>query len=157
MKDKPDGKAPAAEIPSTSQDGHAVNPGGANQLYGIETDTGAGYSSPELAFMTAHVTDMARLLAEGVYTKEELSDMIHGEWTRQASLGRVNLMDIIRLRMAGSIGLDGRGREDGVRVATMSGGGLMAKARSLMSRMFGSGTPSGADAPPPTDGRGFNG
>ena len=128
----------------------ATNPGGMNHAIGIEKDTGSGYAASELAFMTAHVDDMRRLLAESVLTAEDIDNLVHQDATEQASFGRIDVTRLLKLRFGGSQGKDGRGRKDGVQVATMSAGGMMAKAKGFWGKLMGGG--GSADVPPEVNG-----
>ena len=122
------------------------NPGGNNTAFALDNPMQSGYTPPEREFMTAHTDNMARLAAEGVYTEHDRWVWVHGEATRQQLFGRINVMDLIKLKSALSIGVGGRGRDDAVRVAIGGGGGMMARARGIMSKLFGSG--AGAIEPP---------
>ena len=131
----------------------ATNPSGMGTVIGIEKDHSTPYQPAERAFLEAHIDDMARLLAEGRQSAEDIDNIIHQEATDMAALGHINVTQLMKLKLAAKIGEGGKAREEGVRVATMSASGFMQKARSFWGKMVGGG--GSADVPPEVSG-GFN-
>ena len=132
--------------PSAGQDGARPGfPPGATEFFGVdEMDGGRSAPSPSREFMTAHTDNMARLLAESVLSPDDVADLVQLEADEQSTWGYVSMTSIAKLRIAASIGLGGRGREDGVKVETMGMNSMMSRAKGWMGRVFGAG---GGDPP----------
>ena len=144
---------PSMEVsdPSAEQgNGHAVYPSGANEVYGIDDmDRGKNEVVPSREFMTAHTDDMQRLLAESVLKPEDVDLIVLLEADAQSTWGFVSDTCLAKIRLAGSIGIDGRGREDGVKVETMGMRSMMARGKGWLGKMFGIGGGGGEQPPGP--------
>ena len=124
-----------------SSNGHREFPSGNAGLYGVDDmDKGFGANTPPSRdFMTAHTADMGRLLAEAVLTEDDIYNLKMQEYANQRRLGFVDLTMIWALGAAASIGKNGRGREDGVKVETLGARNFLARAKSGMGKLFGMG------------------
>ena len=142
---------PTMEVQASPEQPHNGNvkmyPPGTAGLFGVEDTAGGGASvSPAREFMTAHTDNMQRLLAESVLSEDLINDLILLEADEQSSWGYVNMSSIAKMRVACTIGKEGRGRKDGVNVETVGVRSAIAKAQGLGSRLFGMG---GGESPPP--------
>ena len=146
-----------APEPSTNGhqgNGHATYPPGVGSVLVDEGDRG-GQNRPEyLDFMTAHTENMARLLAESVLDEDLLEQYIMVMEDDQQKWGFVSMPSIIKAKIAGTIGLKARGREDAVKVATAPGA-TMRKASNWARKIFGMGGGSQAPGGTPTGDMGY--
>ena len=138
-----------------SPNGHANFPAGNAQLYGVDGEKNKGFGQPDhLYFMKAHPENMANLLAEAVVTQDELELYVNLMTLDQAPWGYKSIPSVMKTRLVGSIGMDGRGRKDAVQVATgpMS---IMKKGQSIAAKLFGRSGGSPPGAPTPTGEMGY--
>ncbi len=133
------------------QNGHATMPPGAGTVFAVDGEKGGGSGQPEYRdWMTAHTFDPSRLLAEANLTPDMLEDYIDVMEDDQAEWGYVSVNSLMKTRVAGSIGLGGKGRNDAKEVA-ISPQSVMKRAQSWAKNLFGArgaespGSPSGQD------------
>src|SRR3990172_636080 len=128
----------AQEVDSPSPNGHATYPSGVGAVLADEGERGRQGQPEYRDFMTAHTDNMARLLAEAVLDEDLLEQYLLVMEHDQQIWGYVSMPSIIKAKVAGTIGLKARGREDAVRVATAPGA-MMRRAAGFARRMFGMG------------------
>ena len=128
----------AQEVDSPSPNGHATYPSGVGAVLTDEGERGRQGQPEYRDFMTAHTDNMARLLAEAVLDEDLLEQYLLVMENDQQVWGYVSMPSIIKAKVAGTIGLKARGREDAVRVATAPGA-MMRRAAGFARRMFGMG------------------
>ncbi len=151
MEQKPDPMPDLTAQPPDGQNGHATMPPGAGTIFGVDGESRGGSGQPEYRdFMTAHTYDPARLLAEAYLTPDLLEDYVDVMEDDMAEGGYVSVNALMKTRVAGSIGLGARGRNDAKEVA-ISPQSVMKRAQSWAKNIFGargaesSVSPSGQD------------
>ncbi len=139
--------------------GHQRMPAGNSGLFGVDELGGGGQGTPPSRdFMTAHVHDLTRLYGEAVLTKWDRSNIMLQEAANQIRLGHLDMSRVLTLGIAATIGVEGRGREDGVKVETMGARSAMSRARGFFGnagKMFGMGGANDGTATPPQQPGGY--
>ena len=132
------------EVRDPEANGHRDYPPGLGDVFGIDDMGGGGRNQPvSQSFMTAHTNDMARQLAESRASIDFIYNMAHQEVVNQAALGNINMTVIVQLLLAGFVGVDGKAREEAVRVET----GGMSKLQQMRGA-FGRLLHPGGEPPP---------
>ena len=141
-----------ALTPSPSgRDGHTPYPAGVGAVLADEGERGRQGQPEYRDFMTAHTDNMARLLAEAVLDEDLLEQYLLVMENDQQIWGYVSMPSIIKAKVAGTIGLKARGREDAVKVATAPGA-MMRRAAGFARRLFGGGGGGGGGMQQPPGG-----